>query len=190
MIKKIKNNNKGFTLIELLAVIVILGVLMIIAIPMVSQYIRDAKRNAMVDLAKNYVNSARYAYLNGDYSNSGDDAGKCTGVVEGKIYIKFSQIPMDGKSTGSGDNDTKVVKSPIKGTIDLEKSYVLIHTTETGHYTYSVAMADSVGNGFGKSAAIEVEKLTKKSVTTGQNPITLPSEATNCIYSGGDDVGL
>ena len=40
--KSIKHKKKAFTLIELLAVIIILGILMIIAIPAVSKYIRDS----------------------------------------------------------------------------------------------------------------------------------------------------
>lgn len=41
-------NKKGFTLIELLAVIIILGVLMIIAIPSVTQYIQNSRKEAYV----------------------------------------------------------------------------------------------------------------------------------------------
>ena len=37
-----KNKKSGFTLIELLAVIVILGILMIIAVPSVIKYIRGS----------------------------------------------------------------------------------------------------------------------------------------------------
>ena len=45
-------NKKGFTLIELLAVIVILGVLLGIAIPKVSQYITKSKKEGFVSAGK------------------------------------------------------------------------------------------------------------------------------------------
>ena len=37
-------NKKGFTLIELLAVIIILGVLLLIAVPSVSKYITNSSK--------------------------------------------------------------------------------------------------------------------------------------------------
>ena len=52
-----KMNKKGFTLIELLAVIIILGVLMIIAIPSVTTYIQNSRKSAWVDTAVAYVKS-------------------------------------------------------------------------------------------------------------------------------------
>ena len=53
------NNKKGFTLIELLAVIIILGILMIIAIPSVTQYINNSRKSAYVDTAKEIVAGTR-----------------------------------------------------------------------------------------------------------------------------------
>ncbi len=49
----------GFTLIELLAVIIILGVLMIIAIPSVTSYINDSRKTSYIDTAKSVISGAR-----------------------------------------------------------------------------------------------------------------------------------
>lgn len=45
-------NKKGFTMVELLAVIVILGILMGIAIPLIQKHLVDSKKKAMETLAK------------------------------------------------------------------------------------------------------------------------------------------
>ena len=52
-------NRKGFTLIELLAVIIILGVLMIIAIPAVTEYISSSRKNAYITTASRYIDGVR-----------------------------------------------------------------------------------------------------------------------------------
>ena len=52
-------NKKGFTLIELLAVIVILGVLLAIAIPKVSQYISGSRKKSFIDAGQLFINSVR-----------------------------------------------------------------------------------------------------------------------------------
>ena len=52
-------NNKAFTLIELLAVIIILGILLIIAIPSVTRYISDSRNSAYINTAKQVIGSAR-----------------------------------------------------------------------------------------------------------------------------------
>lgn len=54
-----KKNNSGFTLIELLAVIIIVGILMIIAIPSVTTYINNSRKSAYIDTAKEIVAGAR-----------------------------------------------------------------------------------------------------------------------------------
>lgn len=63
-------NKNAFTLIELLAVIIILGVLLLIAVPSVTEYILNSRKEAYVknisgylDGTKNKVNSAEYAFF-------------------------------------------------------------------------------------------------------------------------------
>ena len=61
-----KINNSGFTLIELLAVIIILGVIMLIAIPSVTRQISESRKKAYVDTAKEVVAGARTVVNQGD----------------------------------------------------------------------------------------------------------------------------
>ena len=61
--KKIKNNNKGFTLIELLAVIVILAILVMVAIPAVTKYLEIARKGTFSDAAATAISAVRTSYI-------------------------------------------------------------------------------------------------------------------------------
>lgn len=52
-------NKKGFTLVELLAVIIILGVLLMIAVPAVQNVIKKAKNNATQKQAELFIDAAK-----------------------------------------------------------------------------------------------------------------------------------
>ena len=57
---------KGFTLIELLAVIIILGILMLIAIPSVTNYINNSRKETYVDTIKELIKGASTLVNSGD----------------------------------------------------------------------------------------------------------------------------
>ena len=50
-------NKRGFTLIELLAVIVILAILLAVAIPRVTKYISDSRKDSMVTTAREFADT-------------------------------------------------------------------------------------------------------------------------------------
>ena len=77
-------NKKGFTLVELLAVIVIMGILMMVAIPSISRVIENSRKDTFVDIAKSYANAAKTLWT--------ADALTCEGTVasavdDGDYYI-------------------------------------------------------------------------------------------------------
>ena len=79
-----RRNNKGFTLVELLAVIVIMGILMMIAIPSVTRTIENSRKDTFIDIAKSYGNAARTLWTSDNLT--------CDGVVssavdDGDYYI-------------------------------------------------------------------------------------------------------
>jgi prepilin-type N-terminal cleavage/methylation domain-containing protein len=59
ILRKKRKKKRGFTIIELLAAIIILGILLIIAIPAVSQYLDSSRSDSYVATAKNIMAGAR-----------------------------------------------------------------------------------------------------------------------------------
>ena len=118
-----KMNKKGFTLIELLAVIIILGILMIIAIPSVTTYIQNSRKSAFVDTADAYISAVR------------------TKVNEGKDLKLFATktlylIPVGNDSSISCVSTESGGKSPFSDTWDY--AYVGVVYNGTGYDYYFV----------------------------------------------------
>lgn len=64
--KKLKNKY-GFTLIELLAVVTLIGILMMVAIPSVSEVIDNSRRDSLFGTMKSYITSLKQDVINGNY---------------------------------------------------------------------------------------------------------------------------
>lgn len=95
-----KTNKKGFTLIELLAVIVILGVLMLTAIPAVTRSITKSRRNTYWQNAKQYIQAAQAPFLSGEYVDTTAAKNVCgTPAVGSGYYIFLDDLELEGGST-------------------------------------------------------------------------------------------
>lgn len=82
----IKRNNNGFTLIELLAVIIIISLLMMIAIPSINKLIGKYRKNVYVDTAKQYISSLRTMLLAREYDMWDTNT---------TYYVPISCIPLE-----------------------------------------------------------------------------------------------
>ncbi len=107
-----RKSNKGFTLIELLAVIIILGILMMTAIPAVTKYIENSRKDTFWQTAKSYIDAARTPLLNDElFTSSAPDASatttSCPTPTVGKyIAIDISSIELEkGKGKSSFNRD-------------------------------------------------------------------------------------
>ncbi len=162
-------DEKGFTLIELLAVIVILGVLMMVAIPMMSKYIDNARRDAFADTAKTYIQSARYMMLNDSFLCDGVAS---SGLNQGKYYIDVKDIDLDkGGTSPWGSRELKgYVQIDVTDSIDADgkgdyKYEYLISLVDGTHGIPTFTKESSVTRGSVKSsgatAAAAVTSMTK-----------------------------
>lgn len=129
-----KMNKKGFTLIEILAVIIILGVMMLIAVPAVSEYISDSREKNYVKVAKGYIDSARAMITNRDLKASNKDY---------TYYIPIECINTDQDGT-----------SPYGEWID---AYVVI-TYDGKHYNYYWTSVDTSRIGFNLTANDDLDQ--------------------------------
>lgn len=121
-----KKNKKGFTLVELLAVIVILGVLLIIAVPAVTRLISSSRQGAADDQALMVLKSLELCNTNELKSCSSTDLAKYYEGDTNDVTITYDangkmtvfQVDFNGytvKVTGS-NLSVLSIKNAINGT--------------------------------------------------------------------------
>ncbi len=171
-----KNNKKGFTLIELLAVIIILGILMIIAIPSVTKYISDARKDSYLDTAKEIITGARNMVNDGKLEMFDTDT---------TYYIDVACIKTE--------NGTK---SPYG---EFTKAYVVV-TYDGKGYDYYWTSVDDAGQGI--KNITKLDNLTIDSISSdlkdsdiannygidGRNNYALINKANECGKGASSEV--
>ena len=121
-------NKKGFTLIELLAVIVILAILLAVAIPRVTQYITNSRKNSFVTTTKDFVDAIRK-----------DATSEIYDFPIANSDVTIVSVNMVGLEKGG-------LKSAYNGRWIQNSSYVAIINVGTDIdpvYNYYVALSDS-----------------------------------------------
>lgn len=142
----------GFTLIELLAVIIILGILMIIAIPAVTSYINNSRKSGYITSAKQFVNGARnlvnegkldmystdttyyipVSYIkteNGLKTPYGDFTEAYIGVIFNGTNYKYYWISTD--TSGTGVKNIVLEENLDENDIESDLTDAMIHETIT-----------------------------------------------------------
>ena len=150
--KKINMNRKGFTLIELLAVITIMGILMMVAIPSVSRTIENSRRDTFADVAKSYVNTIRSSVLADEIECllPGTTTKTSVGATpDGVYYYQIDTSTNGTKDLMESGGKSSWSNSDVGGYVVWNKK---TGTTTSGdtktRTTYAVLLVDTGKHGF------------------------------------------
>ena len=125
------NNKKGFTLIELLAVIVILAILMLLALPNALKIMENARKSAFETEARSYLKAAELKYTEKSlgtsagttmyFSNDGTDNDSCSDTNRCNLDIN-SKSDYTYDIVASADSGTLKFKYTIENSKYLAKT--------------------------------------------------------------------
>ena len=168
-----KLNRKGFTLVELLAVIVILGILMLTAIPAVTRAIAKSRRNTYWQNAKQYIQAVQTPLISGEYKQATKDGANftksstdCGLPAQGKVVaVPISAVELEG-----GTKERSSFGVDYYNQNEKCRPYVYVKNTGNGDvdkYEWYFSGTDKSGNGI--ISAISETDLGIGNVTTGNS---------------------
>jgi len=146
--------NKGFTLIEILAVIMILGIIALIAIPSYTAYVNSTRRSAYFTNVKSYIESAKSGLYQREYGPLPEEGEA--------IIIPAKNIKLEREDT--------VYKSPFAMYDDQYTYIVVVARVTTGAapsivYDYYATFLDRSSYGINNVASTRLEKKSIQRIT-------------------------
>lgn len=142
---KILKNRKGFTLVELLAVIVVLAIIILIAMPAVLNSMEKARKNSFAIEANEVVKSAQTAYSIAVLNGQGGSIDSTSGA---KYCIKYSDLKTNG-----------YIEKTDKATPEYKGSVLITISKDTGVASYTIFFTNAAYNIYNKPYATSSDKV-------------------------------
>ena len=123
-------NDKGFTLVETIAVIIILGVVLSIAVPSITNVVKSTNKNRMISDAETFISEVKEYVESDTIGNTPNDN-------------KYKLVNIK----------SKLSKSPYGENYNMESSFVIINNN-----SYTVCLTDYKYEATGEEGSITVKK--------------------------------
>ena len=130
----IVKNNKGFTLVETIAVIIILGVVLSIAVPSITNVVKSTNKNRMISDAETFISEVKEYVESDTIGNTPRDNKYTLEDIKGKTklskspygeeYKKNSYVDITNYSVCLTDGDYKAT-TETEGSITVKKGNCL-----------------------------------------------------------------
>lgn len=147
-----RRQQEGFTLIELLAVITIMGILLLVAIPSISRTIENSRRDTFKSTAGNYVTAISNLVAADGLEDT--DGTPLASAGDGLYYYSFDSSNDSGKDIMESGGKSSWGNKDLKGYVIIRKT-TSSGARETVNYTYFINVCDTAGHGIKDTTPFE-----------------------------------